>query len=364
MTRVSLCLRFGLPHRATIQPSTSSATSSWSSSSSSSSFVFCHRSLSSLRPFEEKSIVTNNETIPTFLIFGANTDVGKTVVSAGLVRSSVMGQRQPPAQQQPHYTAPSSRRIVHYIKPLQCGRPYDETFVMNQVAAGATIADADDHAVQTHTLFCWETPASPHIASRQENLPASDDQVLRGLHSKLQEILLMPSMTQQQEHESSSSSSSSTRMIWIETAGGVLSPSSASPHNNSPHHARGGVPKNDDDDDENNNNSSSSSTSSSWGWTTQGDLYQSLGQTVAPVILVGDGRLGGISATLSALESLEIRGYQVAGLILLETHGYHKDNVTALREYAARRYVFSTKTTAPKKFQNGRPVICMCVLLL
>ena len=50
-------------------------------------------------------------------------------------------------------------------------------------------------------------------------------------------------------------------------------------------------------------------------------------------MLVGDGRLGGISATLSAMESLLIRGYDIAGMVVPET-GY--DNASALRDYASR----------------------------
>jgi dethiobiotin synthetase/adenosylmethionine--8-amino-7-oxononanoate aminotransferase len=193
------------------------------------------------------------------LIFGSNTDVGKTVVSAGLVRAS-----------------PDS----HYIKPLQCGGS-DQAFV-------------ETYAPQAHaqTIFRWETAASPHVACAKENSPKSDKEVLDALHSAMMEIDEGPT--------------------WLETAGGVLSPSSASPLNQLPKHA---------------------STQNSWGWTTQADLYQPL-LGAAPVVLVGDGRLGGISATLSSLESLLIRGYDVAALILIETpYG----NTSALREHVSRQ---------------------------
>lgn len=39
-----------------------------------------------------------------------------------------------------------------------------------------------------------------------------------------------------------------------------------------------------------------------------------------PGILVGDGRLGGISGTISAYESLTLRGYDIAAVIF-EDHG-------------------------------------------
>lgn len=39
-----------------------------------------------------------------------------------------------------------------------------------------------------------------------------------------------------------------------------------------------------------------------------------------PAILVGDGRLGGISSTISAYESLKLRGYDVVAVVF-EDHG-------------------------------------------
>lgn len=38
-----------------------------------------------------------------------------------------------------------------------------------------------------------------------------------------------------------------------------------------------------------------------------------------PVLLVGDGKLGGIGGTLSALESLRMRGYSVLGIALIRS---------------------------------------------
>ncbi len=228
---------------------------------------------------------------PTHIIFGANTDVGKTVLSTTLVRSNI-----------------NNKDAVNYIKPLQCGGG-DERFLMNHVK---NMNEAD--RFDGHTLFTWDMPASPHLASKQENKPVSDDQVLTSLHTKLNDI-----------HKNYKDGS----VIWIETAGGVLSPSSASPHNIRPRHASG-------------NGYSAGSIASNisdtggWGWSTQGDLYQSLH---LPVVLVGDGRLGGISATLSALESLLTRGYDMHAIALIEdsadTSG-HGSNLPALREYASR----------------------------
>ena len=122
----------------------------------------------------------------TNIIFGANTDVGKTVITAGLIRAS--------------------GNAAHYIKPLQCGGS-DQRFVEKH----AKVASAT-------TLFEWETPASPHYAARVENKPISDRQVVTSLKECLESL--------------------DGPVTWIETAGGVMSPSSSSPDNNSPHHAR------------------------------------------------------------------------------------------------------------------------------
>jgi bifunctional dethiobiotin synthetase / adenosylmethionine---8-amino-7-oxononanoate aminotransferase len=65
----------------------------------------------------------------------------------------------------------------------------------------------------------------------------------------------------------------------------------------------------------------------------QADIYRPLR---LPVLLVGDGKLGGISGTLAALESLLVRGHEVAGVVLLEDPD-GLDNAAAVRSYAAGR---------------------------
>lgn len=146
----------------------------------------------------------------THLIFGANTDVGKTVITAGLVRA-----------------CKEISNGAHYIKPLQCGGS-DQSFVIRH-APKATVSSA--------TLFEWESPTSPHAASRVENDPVSDEDVNAALRSCL----------------NSFGDDVEGRPIWVETAGGVLSPSSSSPQNNLPQHAK---------------------NEAGWGWLTQGDLYR------------------------------------------------------------------------------------------
>lgn len=239
----------------------------------------------------------------THLVFGANTDVGKTVVTAGLLRARLL-------------------KVASgaYIKPLQCGGS-DEGWVRRHVEIPSGSANETsftrslgDGRFATSCLFRWDLAASPHLASRVEKAPVSDEKIVKSLTDAL--------TTMEDESTASKDEMIAQPSILVETAGGVLSPASASPDNSLTTHARG-VPSSDDGD--------GGSDPLSWGWSTQADLYQPLG---LPVVLVGDGRLGGISCTLSALESLAVRGYDVQGIVVVDDGGGY-GNVTALREYAA-----------------------------
>ena len=245
----------------------------------------------------------------THLVFGANTDVGKTVVAAGLARARLL--KAATAASDAAVASPAT----HYIKPLQCGGS-DEGWVRRHAEITSTATDLTPiSSYSAQTLFRWEMASSPHLASRVEKVPVSDDEVLKSLTDAL--------TTMEDESVANSGEATIQSSILVETAGGVLSPSSASPDNSLTTHARG-VPSSDE----------GGSDPLSWGWSTQADLYQPLG---LPVVLVGDGRLGGISCTLSALESLAVRGYDVHGIVVVDDGGGYGShgNVSALREYAA-----------------------------
>ncbi|KAL7513562.1 hypothetical protein ACHAXN_010795 [Cyclotella atomus] len=219
----------------------------------------------------------------THLVFGANTDVGKSVVSTGLVRAAA---------------AATDSGTVNYIKPLQCGGS-DESFVVRH--------DSQSQSnITCKTLFTWMTPASPHLASRWENLPVSDEQITLSLTESMKLI--------------QSSSMNSTTII--ETAGGALSPSSWSPDN-------------------------ASAAGNRLGWSTQADLYSPIH---IPVVFVGDGKLGGISVTLSTLEALWNRGYSVDAVVFINSGtgnggndqdgnamSFGEGNAEALEEYIMMR---------------------------
>ncbi len=71
--------------------------------------------------------------------------------------------------------------------------------------------------------------------------------------------------------------------------------------------------------------------------TPQSDIYSSLN---LPVLLVADGRLGGISTTLSSLESLKSRGYRVPIVAVIND----RDSRYNCEGYF-RKYLSQTETT-------------------
>ena len=261
------------------------------------------------------------------LLFGANTDVGKSIISTGLVRAAA--------------NSSSISSSVNYIKPLQCGGS-DESFVLSQQQTNTK--NAND--INCKTLFRWETPASPHLVSRWENQPVSDNEVLSSLQSTLRDI-------ENDDNNDFTSNINDKDMksitTIIETAGGVLSPSSSSPLNES-------------------------STKNHWGWSTQADLYSSLH---IPVIFVGDGRLGGISVTITSLESLWSRGYQVDAVVFIESANteendstnnsegsgddiqYGKGNAEALREYIRMQKQLHNPKVSIGKLDGDKSIICL-----
>jgi dethiobiotin synthetase/adenosylmethionine--8-amino-7-oxononanoate aminotransferase len=118
------------------------------------------------------------------------------------------------------------------------------------------------------TLYAWEAAISPHLAAERENATVEDSVVLQMIEKCLKE-----------EMECGVKSEKSDLLCLVETAGGVASPGPSG--------------------------------------TLQCDLYRPFR---LPGILVGDGRLGGISGTIAAYESLKLRGYDIAAVVF-EDHG-------------------------------------------
>lgn len=155
------------------------------------------------------------------LVFGANTDVGKTLCSLGLC------------------AAGTRRGPTSYLKPVETGVG-DASRIRQYLGRDLRACDA---------LYSYERPVSPHLAA------TNPPRALR------QDILdwLKP------------------HLCIIETAGGPLSPAPDR--------------------------------------SLQADVYASMD---ARCVLVGDAKLGGISATLCAKESLEHRGIDVDAVCFVD----------------------------------------------
>ncbi|KAI4344386.1 hypothetical protein L6164_011620 [Bauhinia variegata] len=241
---------------------------------------------------------------PIYLIWGSNTAVGKTLVSAGLAASSVL----------------SSPTKFIYLKPVQTGFPFDSDsrFVFNKVdqlflrrkpsitlcasdhvlyasapAANAVFKSGESENCKLDmselglyeekklvgegtgtselickTIYAWKEAVSPHLAAERESGSVRDTVVLETLQRCFRNAL---GVTEDKER--------SQVLCVVETAGGVASPGPSG--------------------------------------SLQCDLYRPFR---IPAILVGDGRLGGVSGTISAYESLTLRGYDVVAIVL-EDHG-------------------------------------------
>ncbi|GMH03977.1 hypothetical protein Nepgr_005816 [Nepenthes gracilis] len=251
---------------------------------------------------------------PIYTIWGSNTGVGKTLVSAGLAASILS-----PLS----FSSLTAAKFI-YIKPVQTGFPSDSDssfvyrkiseiflrrrlpatlFASNHAVKASTLASKEVLGVKIEsesgglrdcgwyeerrlegeatsgaqvprelickTLCAWREAVSPHLAAEREHGAVEDAALLE----MIQKCLWV------EFNGGDDVDKKAETLSIIETAGGVASPGPSG--------------------------------------TLQCNLYRPFR---LPAILVGDGRLGGISGTVSAYESLKIRGYDVVAIVL-EDHG-------------------------------------------
>jgi dethiobiotin synthetase/adenosylmethionine--8-amino-7-oxononanoate aminotransferase len=188
--------------------------------------------------------------------------VGKTLFSAGL--ADACGRQD---------------QSLLYLKPVQTGFPEDSdaAYVAAVLGAGGKnnleythgphaaqlleIQPTNYHQKSSKylikTLFAWKDPVSPHMAVETEGRPVTDAGIVAAVADHLNAF--------------------KGKLAIVETAGGVGSPGPSG--------------------------------------SLQSDILRPLR---LPAVLVGDGQLGGISATLTAYESLRIRGYDVPVIVLMD----------------------------------------------
>ncbi|KAG6889742.1 hypothetical protein C0995_015040 [Termitomyces sp. Mi166 len=119
-------------------------------------------------------------------IFGANTDVGKTVLTTALVRASAR-------------TVP-----VYYLKPVSTGhQDHADTAHVRRHAPS-------NHRVFTECLYQYDQPLSPHLAAQLSDRPPISDQTL--VNAIASYIRRTANATSQSAH------------LYVESAGGVHSP--------------------------------------------------------------------------------------------------------------------------------------------
>lgn len=204
--------------------------------------------------------------LPAHQVYGANTNVGKTIVSTVLCNA-----------------IQNQRKRAAFLKPVSTG----------------ALDDADDQHMAkfgagtlTKCLYQFDEPVSPHLAAKQKTIPRDDD-LLASIHQTLSDW-----------------AKSNIDLALVETAGGVHSPG---PNGNS-----------------------------------QADLYRPLR---LPIVLVADSRLGGISSTISAYESLLLRGYDIQSVLLFRDDYYR--NHEYLADFFSKKSIPLVSLNAPP----ARPVV-------
>ncbi|KJZ79692.1 hypothetical protein HIM_01161 [Hirsutella minnesotensis 3608] len=209
-----------------------------------------------------------------YQVFGANTDVGKTIFTTLLSRTAIRQWK---------------GDTVTYVKPVSTGPAedadhwYDYPPHVTRVPYGSI--DMYCFVLKSYQPLCtWR---------RSQDLPIPSDEILL---AKCRE-------------SAESAAHQGNGWLFLETAGGVHSPGPSG--------------------------------------RTQADIYIPLR---APVVLIGDSRLGGISQTISAYESLLLRGYQVEAVLLFENKVYK--NHTYLGEYFGQNHRLPVMSLAEPPERN------------
>ncbi|GJJ69247.1 bifunctional dethiobiotin synthetase / adenosylmethionine---8-amino-7-oxononanoate aminotransferase [Entomortierella parvispora] len=124
-----------------------------------------------------------------YQVFAANTNVGKTILSTGLVRAAASLS----------IGADKQRKKAFYLKPVQTGYPVD---------CDARHVKTFAPLVETSRLYAYPDPVSPHIATTE---PPPDSEVLQATINEIRKF-------------KNSLTPGETGWALLETAGGVNSP--------------------------------------------------------------------------------------------------------------------------------------------
>jgi len=225
--------------------------------------------------------------IPGIFIAGTGTDVGKTVITAGVLRflrrHAVVEQKASAGSAVPvGAVAAAEKSAAMVMKPVQTGceagagvgrmRAPDIDFVLR--AAGL---DVDEETMAHMAPYCFAPACSPHLAARMTGQRIEMDRILASAQWLAERY----------------------RWLVVEGAGGVLAPLNESQN-----------------------------------------MLTVACEMQMPVLLVGQSGLGTINHVLLSLEAMRRRGCQVLGVILndvqpvAERDSYiHQDNVCAVHSF-------------------------------
>lgn len=224
-------------------------------------------------------------------VWGANTDVGKTLISAGVLlrASTLLGAGANKND--------SSSNTCFYIKPVQTGYPEssDESLVTK-------VLRCHGYGLESTTLLGYKEAVSPHLAAVHGQPVMSDD--FDGRYSGDSDIVHNIKQWIQNKLERTTG----TAFGIVETAGGPGSPAPSG--------------------------------------ALQSDVLRELRHHG---ILVGEGKLGGISTTISAYESLKLRGYSISVIPVIEGNERKLDNYKAIQQYVDVPVVPLTQCDPPRQ---------------
>nr|XP_018264102.1 dethiobiotin synthase [Kwoniella dejecticola CBS 10117]OBR86260.1 dethiobiotin synthase [Kwoniella dejecticola CBS 10117] len=200
-------------------------------------------------------------------VFGANTDVGKTLLTTALVRATASRYA---LSAKGKGKEVDDQKNVFYLKPVSTG-PDEES----DVSYVQRHTKPYSHLIDTHNLYQYREPMSPHLAAKLAPdlpFPKSNDELVRGIENYAVDC--------------AKRLAGKEGALFVETAGGVHSPALHPPH-------------------------------------TQSTFLRSLR---LPSILIASPHLGGISTTLSSYESLIMRGYSISAVLCLYDSYYRNDD--------------------------------------
>nr|XP_019042998.1 dethiobiotin synthase [Kwoniella bestiolae CBS 10118]OCF21928.1 dethiobiotin synthase [Kwoniella bestiolae CBS 10118] len=141
-------------------------------------------------------------------VFGANTDVGKTLLTTALVRATASKYAT---------SLKGKEKSVFYLKPVSTGpdEESDVSYVQRHTQPYA-------HLIDTHNLYQYREPMSPHLAAKLAPdlpFPKTNDELVRGIENYATKCVKQLNGRQ--------------GAMFVETAGGVHSPALHPPHTQS-----------------------------------------------------------------------------------------------------------------------------------